>query len=86
MSNKRLNTGVIRNGDDWPGVFIRGDEGDLKVAIRMAIRCLRDQASPNLKDAVAGQLEKQLVFLQSSSVDQETRGTDRADIQTVQVV
>jgi len=26
----RLNTGLVKNGDDWTGVFIRGDEVEFK--------------------------------------------------------
>lgn len=41
MPDKRVETGVVQFGDDWPGVFIRGDHAfswlqDLKAVLEKA--------------------------------------------------
>ncbi len=36
----RIETGVIRFGDDWPGVFIRGD--DARALAQVLHYCLRE--------------------------------------------
>ena len=41
MSSQRHSTGPLQFGDDWPGVFIRGDE-----ALAMAERLRRLESLP----------------------------------------
>jgi len=48
----RLNTGLVKNGDDWTGVFIRGDEVRFKQWDRM-IEFIADYiASGDSEDAL----------------------------------
>lgn len=52
----RVETGPIQFGDDWPGVFIRGDNAlAAAYAIEQAIAILGGRAGPHL--LVAAQLE-----------------------------
>lgn len=41
--SKRIETGVVQFGDDWPGIFIRGDTA---LYWSMLLRRLMDQAPP----------------------------------------
>lgn len=48
---ERIETGVVQFGDDWPGIFIRGDnakmyELSLTIAIATITRLLSDGALP----------------------------------------
>ena len=44
-------TGAVQFRDDWPGLFIRGDEA---VSIAMSIRALKSRLA-NIDDPVVGQ-------------------------------
>ena len=88
----RLETGVIRNGDDWPGIFIRGDDRDLRNVLWAAkgllsgeITSKTDKLYPNLTKKVVAGLQKQIEFLDRCAVEQATRGADRDDIQVVEL-
>jgi hypothetical protein len=51
----RLETGVVQEGNDWPGVFIRGDDAfHLAMQLREALRLLpRGSAEAKLHDLQA---------------------------------
>jgi hypothetical protein len=39
---RRVETGAIQFGEDWPGLFIRGDDA---IALKLSIRHLEEQVS-----------------------------------------
>lgn len=52
MSENRLETGVVQDGDDWPGVFIRGDSAaNFAFALRSLIE--RAQEGEDFTDMMA---------------------------------
>jgi hypothetical protein len=65
-SSKRVNTGVLQFGNDWPGIFVRGDE-----AMRLAAMC--DQLSKStdqewFKDRSVQQLQRLAELFRSCSM------------------
>ena len=47
--DERIETGAIRFGDDWPGLFIRGDNA---VYLSFAIKKLLDEGDDSWKDTI----------------------------------
>jgi hypothetical protein len=49
----RVETGAVQFGDDWPGLFIRGDNAhSLLMAVRRLWESLADHANPAVADAL----------------------------------
>lgn len=63
----RVETGAVQFGDDWPGVFIRGDNA---FALAMTLQALLDGRDDPLTRAQVGGL---LSLLRSSNVHADTR-------------
>lgn len=62
----RLETGVIQEGDDWPGVFIRGDNA---FADAMALREVLTAVNPSMCNPISlHMVEGLLALLESSNV------------------
>jgi hypothetical protein len=59
----RVETGTVRFGDDWPGVFIRGD--DARALAQVLRYCLRESAR---QGHIYSRLDFLAVLLESSQV------------------
>ena len=64
MENQRAETGVMQFDNDWPGVFIRGDNA-LMYAI--ALRCLLDTQQTETDVPIAHKIVEGLATLLESS-------------------
>jgi hypothetical protein len=49
----RVETGAVQFGDDWPGLFIRGDNArSLSLWVRQLADLLADHPDPDVADAL----------------------------------
>jgi hypothetical protein len=49
----RVETGAVQFGDDWPGLFIRGDTAHwLMMRLRQLARLLADHPNPDVADVL----------------------------------
>ncbi len=65
---QRVETGVVQFGDDWPGIFIRGDACHGEA---WALRCAVERLHPNPNDPLDGDraaLRRMITLLESSNV------------------
>jgi hypothetical protein len=64
----RVETGAVQFGDDWPGLFIRGDNAlALMLNIRKLMTLLREHADPDMHDNL------DLLGQYADLIDQEVR-------------
>jgi hypothetical protein len=61
MADKRPETGVMQFGDDWPGIFIRGDNAmAFALNLEAALKVLGDKAPRGVALAYSESLVKLL--------------------------
>ncbi len=64
----RVETGALEINDDWPGVFIRGDNAThYAMSIKQAVNKLEAEPDPDIHTALAVGALKSLMQLLSSS-------------------
>ena len=64
----RVETGAVQFGDDWPGLFIRGDNAlCLMLNIKKLLALLSDHADPDVHDNL------DLLAQYAELIDQEVR-------------
>lgn len=69
MSKSRIETGVVRFGSDWPGVFIRGDDAfDLQLQLRALLKSAPDDPELTIPKNV---VQTYIRLLQSSRMGHE---------------
>jgi hypothetical protein len=75
---ERVETGVVQFGDDWPGVFIRGDDAFNYANMLKAVLHSTEAGS------IARVATKELIdLLESSNVNNQSKATPQTnDIQT----
>lgn len=82
----RLETGVVQDEGDWPGIFIRGDDViNHMLVCKIAANILRGQVdNPSMSEMTAFHLDKLVELLNKSNVNDES--FDPAAVQTVKKV